>query len=253
MAKILVLGATSGIAQACARMWAEAGHELFLVARQPLRLEDIATDLRTRFLGIDVHTLTCDLAPLGQNSDVYAESARSIFDEATLAMGTLDRVFVCYGILGDETRAQEDFAETQRVIETNFVAHTALLLEAARRLTSKSQLAVVTSVAGDRGRSSNFVYGSAKAGLIAFVAGLRGKLFRLGVHVMDIRPGFVDTPMTEALPKGGPLWASPFAVACAIEKGFRRRANVIYAPGFWRLIMLVIRSIPEALFKRLKI
>lgn len=253
MAKILVLGATSGIAQACTRLWAERGHELFLVARQSARLEDVATDLRTRFSSSIVHTHVADLAPQPANAGVYSDSARAIFDEAAHTMGALDRVFICYGILGDEMLAQDSFFEAQRVIEVNFISHAALLLEASQRLEKGAQLAIVTSVAGDRGRGSNFVYGSAKAGLIAFVSGLRAKLFKSGIHVMDIRPGFVDTPMTEALPKAGPLWASPYAVACAIDQGFLRKRDVIYTPWFWRYIMLVIKSIPETIFKRLKI
>ncbi len=113
-------------------------------------------------------------------------------------------------------------------------------------------LGVITSVAGDRGRASNFIYGSAKAGLQAYLSGLRAKLFSQGIHVLDIRPGFVSTAMTAHLNRSGPLWASPDKVARDILKAFERRCDVLYTPGFWRLIMLVIRALPGAVFKRLK-
>jgi hypothetical protein len=118
-------------------------------------------------------------------------------------------------------------------------------------LAGTGSIVLISSVAGDRGRQSNYFYGTSKAAVTTFAQGLRNHLFNSGVHVLTIKPGFVDTPMTAAITKGGPLWASPEQIADCIEKGLQKKRNVVYAPWFWQIIMLVIQHIPETVFKRL--
>ncbi|MDW8371253.1 MAG: SDR family NAD(P)-dependent oxidoreductase, partial [Geminicoccaceae bacterium] len=158
------------------------------------------------------------------------------------------------GTLGDQAAIARDPEATRRTLLTNFVSPAVLLTALAARLEAagKGCLAVITSVAGDRGRASNYVYGAAKGGLSTFLEGLRHRLAGKGVHVLDIRPGPVDTPMTAHLEKGGFLWASPERVAADIDRAIARRRSVLYTPWFWRWIMLVIRLLPEPLFHRLR-
>jgi decaprenylphospho-beta-D-erythro-pentofuranosid-2-ulose 2-reductase len=243
--KVLVLGATSALARACTRLWAARGEELYLVARDAAKLAAVVDDLRLRYPAARIHAETQDLA-------IEAGHA-AIIDRARAALGGMDRVFLCFGVLGRETESQVSYAAAKTVLSVNFLAHASLALEGARALEASASgtLVVVTSVAGERGRGSNFVYGSSKAGLIAFVSGLRARLFSRGVHVMDVRPGLMDTPMTAAFKKGL-LWSSPERAARCLDRGLRRRANVVYTPGFWRYVMFVIRCMPELVFKRLK-
>jgi decaprenylphospho-beta-D-erythro-pentofuranosid-2-ulose 2-reductase len=245
-AKVLILGATSALARACARLWAERGEELYLVARDGEKLAAVANDLKLRFPLARLHTRVQELEDHEAHAGLIATARQN--------MKGLSRVFVCFGVLGREAESQVSFAAARRVIEVNFLAHASLLIESARVLEGEraSSLVVVTSVAGERGRGSNFVYGSSKAGLIAFVSGLRARLFSRGVHVMDVRPGLMDTPMTDGFNKKGPLWSSPERAARSLDRGLRRRADVVYAPGFWCFVMLVIRCLPERIFKRLK-
>src|SRR5699024_848634 len=162
-------------------------------------------------------------------------------DAAEAALGGFDMVLVAYGTLPDQTACQADAARAVAAWHTNAVSVMALVTEIANRFerNGRGLVAVISSVAGDRGRASNYVYGSAKAALNVFLDGLRHRLFASGVQVLTIRPGMVDTPMTADFDKG-PLFARPEKVAADIYQAMRRRKAICYTPGFWRLVMLVI-------------
>ena len=245
MKRIVVFGATSAIAQACARIWAGRGDALFLVGRNAERLEAVAGDLKVRGAS-QVEWLAHDLADL--------EAHESLVARADATLGGIDVALVAHGVLGDQMLLREDVPLAVESIHVNFVSAASLLAHLANLLERRKAgtIAVISSVAGDRGRQSNYVYGAAKAGLTAFASGLRNRLQKSGVSVVTIKPGFVDTPMTAHVKKG-PLFARPDTVARAIVRAIDRRKDVVYVPGFWRLIMWVVRSIPERIFKRLSL
>jgi short-subunit dehydrogenase len=174
---------------------------------------------------------------------------------AEQALGALDTVLIAHGTLSNQQACEASVELTLQEISTNGLSAIALLTRIAPRFESRRSgtIAVISSVAGDRGRQSNYVYGSAKALLSAFLSGLRQRLYKSGVAVITIKPGFVDTPMTAALPKGGPLWAKPEQVAAGIVKAIDRSATVVYLPWFWALIMMIIRAVPETIFRRVKL
>lgn len=245
MKKILIVGATSAMAEACARRWAQQGHHLFLAARHAAQLESVAADLRTRGaakVGVRVFD--------ANHFDQHAELLR----DATQTLGGLDTVLIAHGTLTDQDRAQADVPYALAEVGTNGLSVIALLTLVAQQFEPQGHgaIAVISSVAGDRGRQSNYVYGSAKALVSAFTSGLRQRLAKRGVKVITIKPGFVDTPMTAHLNKG-PLWAQPVQVARDIDRAIARGKTIVYTPGFWRLIMLIIKSIPEALFVKIKL
>lgn len=242
---VLVIGATSAIAEATARLWAARGDSLYLAARRETLLGASAADLRIR--GAKRVAF--------ERFDVTDRAAHAgLVERAAQALGGIDCVFIAHGTLPDQAAAENDVGLAVREIELNGVSTAALCLHAAKYLKARGHgtLAVITSVAGVRGRQSNYVYGSAKAMVSALLGGMRQELAKLGIAVVDIRPGFVDTPMTEAFPKG-PLWASPPDVAATIVRAIDRRDGIVYTPWFWRWIMLVIRHIPEFLFVRIKL
>jgi short-subunit dehydrogenase len=232
--RILVLGATSAIAQAAARRWAARGDELLLVARNAGRLSAVADDLRTR--GGKVETMAQDL----DDAALYAP----LVERA----GRLDVVLLAHGVLGDATDTDPEALE--RVLRTNLVGPVQLLTLLAARLQKGACVAAISSVAGDRGRAKNGVYGASKAGLDAFLSALRQRLSKAGVRVLTLKPGFVDTPMTAAMPKS-PLFTSAESVGRGLVRAVDRGSDVVYLPWWWRFIMLVTRSIPERIFKKL--
>jgi decaprenylphospho-beta-D-erythro-pentofuranosid-2-ulose 2-reductase len=245
--RILVIGATSAIAQATARLWAARGESIYLAARREPLLSACTDDLRVRGakqVAFEVFDVTDRAAH------------QPMMDRAAAALGGLDCVLLAHGTLPDQAACEASVDAALREIEVNGVATAALAMHAARRFENQGSgtIAVITSVAGVRGRESNFVYGAAKAMASALLGGLRQKLHhKKGIAVIDIRPGFVDTPMTAALKKGGPLWATPDKVARDIVGAIDRRAMVVYTPWFWRWIMLIIRHIPEFVFVRIKL
>lgn len=245
MNKILIIGATSAMAEACARIWAQRGDRLFLAARNAQQLQSIAADLSTRGANQVGHQVF-DATALAQHAP--------LLQQATSAMGGLDIVLIAHGTLSDQDKAQTDTTYALGEIATNGTSVVALMGLAANQLEAQGHgaIAVISSVAGDRGRQSNYVYGSAKALVSAFASGLRQRLAKKGVHVVTIKPGFVDTPMTAHLPKG-PLWARPEQVARDITSAIDKGRTVVYTPGFWRLIMLIIKHIPEFVFIKLKL
>ena len=246
MNHVLVLGATSAIAQGVMRLYAARGAKLFLVARDPVRLDAVADDLRVRGAAA-VDTLASDLNVRDDHPSVVAA--------AIDALNEMDLVFVAHGILPDQAECEAEATAALDSIDLNFMSIVSLLTPLANHLEARKAgaIAVISSVAGDRGRQSNYVYGAAKSGLDAFLGGLRNRLYKSGVHVLTVKPGFVSTPMTAHLEQTGPLWARPDEVAAGIVQAVDKRRNVIYLPWFWAGIMLIIRSIPEWLFKRLSL
>ena len=241
---MLVIGATSAIAEAVARRFATRGHALFLAGRNADRLKAVADDLRVRGARA-VHTGILDVDEIGAH--------QSFIDEAARTLGALDLVLIAHGTLPNQTECQTSPAKTLEAVGTNFLSTISLLTILVDKLERQGfgSIAVITSVAGDRGRASNYVYGAAKAGVSTFLAGVRHRLHERGIRVIDVRPGFVDTPMTAAFAKGA-LWASATRVAYDIERAIDRGTAVIYTPWFWRWIMLVIRLLPYRFFHRLR-
>jgi len=234
--KVVVLGAAAGIAQAAARIWAERGDELLLVARDAEKLAAVADDLRTR--GGQVDTLVRDL-----NGDVAPVVARA---------APASVVLLSVGVLGDPQRRDSDPDFAELVLRTNLIAPVRLLTLLAPRLERGACIAALSSVAGDRGRAKVGAYGASKAGLDSFLSALRQRMQPAGVRVITLKPGFVDTPMTAGLPRT-PLFSAPASIGAAIVRAVDAgRDGVVYLPWWWRLIMLVIKCLPERVFKRLK-
>ena len=245
MKKILVIGATSAIARATARLWAAQGHQLYLLGRDEQRLQAIAADLKVR------GAASAQYALLDVND--FAHHA-AVLDAAIAKLGGLDIALLAHGTLGLQRNCEDDFDTTLMELNTNLISVVSLLTHLANCLEDQQHgtLAVISSVAGDRGRQSNYVYGTAKGAVTIFTQGLRNRLHKSGVQVLTIKPGFVDTPMTAQFNKG-PLWATPERVALVIQDAVEKRRDVVYAPSFWWAIMVVIRLIPERLFKKLKL
>ncbi len=245
MKKILIIGASSAIAQATARNWAKQQAAFYLVGRDTTKLERIAQDLLVRGAN-KVNICTVDFMDITQH--------RSVIEDACGSLGNLDITLLTHGSLTDQLRAEQDNQYAVEETTLNFSTAVSFLTLVASRMEIQGQgaIAVIGSVAGDRGRASNYVYGSAKAGLAAFTQGLRQRLSKSKVQVLLIKPGFVDTPMTQEFKKGF-LWASPDQVAKDICKAVEKKKNVLYTPWFWGWIMLIIQHIPESIFKRLKL
>lgn len=242
--RALVLGANSGIARALCRELAGRRATLFLVARDEAALAANAADLELRGARV-AGTAVADLDESGTHG--------ALLDGAFEALGTVDLVLVAHGVLGEQEACEADPGLALAVLQTN-LGHTAvLLLHLAKRLEARGHgtLAVLSSVAGERGRRSNFVYGASKAGLTALLSGLRARLAPAGVRVVTVKPGPVDTPMLAGRPRS-PLTASPDSVARALLHGLARGQHTIWLPGYWRWIMLVIRLLPERVFMKLK-
>lgn len=245
MKKILIIGATSAIAEAASRIWASRGDELFLVGRDQERLDIISKDLKVRGSS-NVWSSCIDISEL----DKHAALLEQVFS----TLGSLDLVLIAHGTLSKQTECQSSIDQTLQEIKINALSVISLLTELANRFEKQGYgtLAVISSVAGDRGRQSNYVYGSAKAMISTFLSGLRQRLTKSGVSVLTIKPGFVDTPMTAEFKKGL-LWVKPDDVAKSIVKACDGSGGVVYVPGFWRLIMLIIKVIPEFIFKKLSL
>ena len=245
MRHILIIGTTSAIAEATARWFAQEGDRLYLVARNPARLAAVANDLKTRG-ATQVETVAMDA------NDTVRHTA--LIAQAEAALGGLDTILIAHGTLSDQKVCEASFDETLKELQTNCLSVISLLTHVANRFEEQKRgtIVVISSVAGDRGRQSNYVYGTAKAAVSTFLQGLRNRLYRSGVTVITIKPGFVDTPMTAGFRKGL-LWASPEQVGKGIYRAMQRESGVIYLPWFWKFIMVGIRLMPERLFKKMKL
>ena len=243
MARALIVGATSAIAAETARLLAQRGDELLLAARDEARLQLMAQDLLVQGAR-HVETIAFDALAA---TDYVGLTGRCWGDG-------LDLLLLAHGTLPAQEAVQDDPAATEQALQVNANSAIGVLAAFAPLFEARGQgaIVVISSVAGDRGRKSNYVYGAAKAALSAYSQGLRNRLFSSGVSVITIKPGFVDTPMTADFPKGA-LWAQPRQIAAGILRAVERGSDVVYLPGFWRLIMMIIRAIPEKVFKRLSL
>jgi decaprenylphospho-beta-D-erythro-pentofuranosid-2-ulose 2-reductase len=233
------------MAAATARLYAAQGARLYLVARNQDRLTATADDLRVRGAA-QVETAVLDLLETPRHA--------AVIEDAMQKLGELDVALLAHGILPDQGRCEADVETSLNTLAVNFSSTVAMLTLLANRFEAQGHgcIAVISSVAGDRGRQSNYVYGATKAGLTVFLQGLRNRLFRSGVAVVTLKPGFVDTPMTARIPKNA-LFASPATAGRAIHRAIEAGRDVAYIPAFWRLILLVAKSIPESIFKRLRL
>ena len=245
MKSILIIGATSTIAAACARRWAMDDVSFFLVARNSEKLKQVSDDLKAR--GATVHDYELDLNEI----DKHVEMLGKCFD----TLGQVDVVLVAHGTLPDQEQCEQSVSTAVQEFRTNGLNVIALLTEIANRMESQAggSIAVISSVAGDRGRKSNYLYGSAKGALSIFCSGLRARLVSAGVNVLTIKPGFVDTPMTRDLALPAKLVVSPEKVASDIVGAIEKKRTTLYTPWFWRLIMMIIIHLPTSIFKRLNL
>jgi len=243
MKNIVILGATSGISQAVAKQLLADDVSFHLVARNEQKLNIVANDLVSR----GCHSAKCYV--LDFNSiDAHPSLISSIFN----GVDNIDTLFVSYGIMHSQQECETDVSKAVKQVNSNYTSTLSLLVLFSQRMETQSSgtIAVVSSVAGDRGRKSNFVYGSAKAGLTVFLEGLRYKLYSKGINVLTIKPGFIDSPMTADIKKGA-LWASTDQAANYIVKGIVKNKSVIYVPPFWFFIMAIIKLIPAFIFRKL--
>ncbi len=245
MKKIVIIGATSAVATETARCFALEGAELFIAGRSQEKLERLADDLRVRGAAV-VHTGLFNARDLASHDQ--------LLESAYHTLGEIDAALIAHGDLPDQTECQHSWIGTEQALATNFLSPVAFLTWLANYFEKRGtgNITAISSVAGDRGRQSNYIYGSAKGALSVFLQGLRNRLAPRGVSVTTIKPGFIDTPMTADIKKG-PLFASAELVGTRVHKAMKRGDSVVYTPFFWRFIMLIIIHIPEFIFKRLKL
>lgn len=244
---ILIIGATSAIAKATARYYADQKqHTLFLVARNAKELEIFTQDLAVRGAK-NIYSTVVDL--------VHEEAYASWIEKAFEQMGSVDIVLIAHGILGNQKACEQDVLKMKQMLEVNGISSMAMMTIIANKLEQQKSgtIAFISSVAGDRGRASNYVYGASKAMVTTFLQGLHVRMARVGVNVLTIKPGFVDTPMTADIEKGGPLWAQPEDIAKGIARAIEKRKACVYLPWFWRIIMGIIIHIPGPIFKKLNL
>lgn len=246
MKKVLIIGATSAIARECARLWAKEESEFFLVARNKAQLEQTSDDLiargarRAECLVMDSTDISLHETMMANCMDVLKQ---------------IDIALIAHGTLPNQTACQTDVGLAIKEFEVNGLSTIALMTTISIKLEAQrhGSLAVISSVAGERGRPSNYLYGSAKAAVTAFAEGLQARLFKLNVNVLIIKPGFVNTPMTAGLNLPQLMMSQPETVAKQITNAIARKSSSIYTPNFWLLIMTVIKLIPTAIFKRINL
>ncbi|MBI3139573.1 MAG: SDR family oxidoreductase [Sphingobacteriales bacterium] len=240
---VLILGATSDIGMALAEKFAQNGYPLVLAARNSQRLAPLQSDLEIKY-GTGCEVLEFDIT--------HTDTHQATWDKLQEKPG----ITICVaGYMNENERVIKDTAETLKTIATNFTGPVALLNIIAADYAEKGKgiIAGISSVAGLRGRQSNYIYGSAKAGFTAYLSGLRNRMYSHGVHVLTVLPGFMDTKMTAHLKLPRLLTAQPARVADAIYRGILKKKNTIYIKWFWKWIMFIIRHIPESIFKKKKL
>jgi len=247
MKTILLIGANSTIGHAIARQIAEKQENqirFFLVGRDPERLESHATDLKVRG-ATQVETFVADLT----NHQIHC----NYFQKAIDLYGFIDEIYITHGLLGDQNKAKTDLSLAIEIAKINYLSIVAIstLLVQYGEQKKIGNIVIFSSVAGDRGRKSNYIYGSTMAGKTALISGLRVQLEQHNIHVMTVKPGLVNTRMTLDFKKGL-LWTTPEKVANDVIRNLKKKSNICYTPGFWRMIMLIIVHIPEGVFKKLK-
>ena len=243
MKNVLILGATSDIARALAYKYASQGYSITLAARQAERLAETTNDIEIRH-STTAQAAEFDALDYGNHATFYA------------ALEPKPDVVICvFGYLGSQETAQADFSQAHQIIDTNYTGAVSILEVVAAGFEQRKQGTIIGigSVAGDRGRQSNYIYGSAKAAFAAYLSGLRNRMAKSNVHVLTVKPGFVRTKMTADLPLPAPVTAKPEQVAQDIFKAHHKGSNQLYTLWMWRYIMLLIRNIPEGIFKRLSL
>lgn len=243
MSTVLILGASSDMAMAIAKKYAAAGHAIQLAARNSHRLQSLQSDITIRY------NVTCSL----HEFDALHFASHEAFFQA---LPVKPEITVCvFGYLGENETARASWTESEKIIHTNYTGAVSILNVVSNYYAAQKKgcIAGISSVAGERGRQSNYIYGSAKAGFTAYLSGLRNRMFHEGVHVVSVQPGFVYTRMTENLTLPPLLTAQPAQVADTVYKAVANKKNVVYVKWFWRWIMLIIKSIPEFMFKKLKL
>ena len=243
--KVLIVGATSAIAQETAKLFASEKDELFLIGRDHDKLSCLRDDYLVRGAK-DVRYRAADLCSLDQH--------QQLVDEVMTTLEGLDAVLIAHGSLGDQKRCEQSVMETLQELTINCLSTISLLTMLANYFEQQRRgcIAVISSVAGDRGRQSNYVYGAAKGAVSIYLQGLRNRLSSSGVSVVTIKPGFVDTPMTAGVKKNF-LFADPRNVGKRIHYAMKHHEDVVYVPWFWAPIMTMIRGIPERVFKGLSL
>lgn len=245
MQNIIIIGATSAMAKEVAKLYAIEKANLYLIARDASKLNTIKQDLMVR------GATTVHATPFDANQfDLH----QAIIDQAFEALGRVDVLLVAHGSLPNQELCQTDSMKAIEELNTNGVSVVSLLTHAATKMEQQKSgnITVITSVAGDRGRQSNYVYGAAKGMVSTFLQGLAQRLNKSGIHILDIKPGFVDTPMTAEFDKGA-LWAKPEKVAQIIKKRIRKKSTFSYTPAFWFVIMTIIKLLPKLCFNRIKL
>lgn len=240
---ILILGAKSDIARALAHEYARNGHNLYLAARNSHTLAADVSDLQIRY-NIQAKAFEFDAKNYESHTGFYQQFSPKP-----------DVVICVFGVMYEQKLAEKDWVLAENTLAVNYIGAVSILEKVAADMEAKKAGTIIgiSSVAGDRGRGSNYLYGSAKAGFSAYLSGLRNRLFAANVHVLTVKPGFVRTAMTEYLPLPAPLTAQPAQVAKDIYKAAESKKNVLYTLWMWKYIMLIIRNIPEFIFKKLKI
>ena len=243
MSFVFIIGAKSDIARATAKEYAKHGYDLYLAARNATELEDFANDLHIRF---NRKVVCKELDILAY--DTHEQTYQSLEPKPS---GVISAV----GYLGNQELAQTDTCETERIINTNYTGVVNILNIIANDFEQRRDgfIVAISSVAGDRGRKSNYIYGSAKAALTAYLSGLRNRLHDPGVHVLTVKPGFVATKMTEGMDLPEKLTAQPEDVATNIYQAQQKGVHVLYTKWLWKWIMLIIKTIPEWQFKKLRL
>lgn len=242
---IVVLGALSEIAEATCRLYAKEGARIVLAARDGERLARVADDLRVRGAAqVEIEAI-----------DLSTADPEPLIAKWAASLGGIDLVLLAYGVLGEQRAFEADLKAAASMIDTNFRSAALWSMAAANHFEAAKAgtLVVIGSVAGDRGRQSNYLYGATKGGLGILVQGLAHRLAPSGARALLVKPGFVDTAMTAHIPNKGALWASPAKLAAIIRKAAAGKSTIVYAPGYWRLIMTVVKSVPATIFHRTKL